>query len=343
MTLNEYTGDDMDKSLDDFVEKFGLEKYRPPVTELFLNYAQEKCLYQCHKRQNEVSRCLFGRKFYLRRLLKKMENEGYLFFGDRSPGYQYSNIPDDEYVEIPPEIHELMLVTHFWRCDPGVSLEIALDGTREQKEAAIFSMSNLNYWGYWDWKKEKAPHLTIDPNEDRVHSLYIHINKVNGKVYVGITKDVGARWYGNGIGYKGSPVFYKAIEKYGWDGFDHIILKNNFTRNEAEMAEIELISKLKSNNPEFGYNIEAGGAGSYRTSFIKDNRRRTVWDRTREKYGFPYACLSISNRQFLTWYMWAYYDPRVADYYEDITNRTWIFRPLRTEQRKFGETAYDTL
>lgn len=336
MTLNEYTGDDMDKSLDDFVKKFGLEKYCPPVTELFLNYAQEKGIYQYFKDYNEVSRCLFGRKFYLRKLLKKMEDGGYCFLGERAPGGNKKEDDDDE-DEVDKDILELRLLVRFWRVDPGVSLEITLDGTPEQQEAALYSMSHLNYWGKWSWNTRKAQHLTINSNDERIHSLYIHINKLNGKVYVGITKDIEARWYGCGVNYKGCPVFYKAIEKYGWDNFEHVILKDDLTRNEAELAEIELISKLRANNPNFGYNIEAGGAGSYHFLSVKDGEIRTVWDRAREKYGFPYANLAINNRQFLTWYMWAFYDTRVADYHEFITGHNWAFKSLRLEQKKFGE------
>ena len=324
----------MDKSLDDFVKKFGIEDWRPPVTELFLNYAQEKGIYQYFKGYTEVSRCMFGRKFYLRRILKKMEECGYHFLGEKKPGGNKREEDDED--EMDNDILELKLLVRFWKTDPGVCLEIILDGTPEQREAAFYSMSHLSYWGDWTWSTQKAQHLTINANDERIHSLYIHINKLNGKVYVGITKDIETRWYGDGVNYKGCPVFYKAIEKYGWDNFEHLILKDDLTRNEAELAEIELISKLKANNPGFGYNIEAGGAGSYHFLSAKDGKIRTVWDRTREKYGFPYANLMINNRQFLTWYMWAFYDTRVADYYEAITGHDWAFKPLRAEQKKFG-------
>lgn len=56
--------------------------------------------------------------------------------------------------------------------------------------------------------------------------VYLHINKTNNKVYVGITrstKNPNRRWR-NGIGYKETSLIYKAALKYGWDTFSHVIL-----------------------------------------------------------------------------------------------------------------------
>ena len=66
------------------------------------------------------------------------------------------------------------------------------------------------------------------------YCVYCHINKVNGKKYIGITKtDVNKRWH-NGAGYKGQPKFYRAIQKYRWSGFDHEIIASNLTESEAK-------------------------------------------------------------------------------------------------------------
>ena len=55
------------------------------------------------------------------------------------------------------------------------------------------------------------------------YTVYKHISP-NGKQYVGITKqDVVKRW-ANGEGYKNCTYFYNAIQKYGWENFQHIIL-----------------------------------------------------------------------------------------------------------------------
>lgn len=102
--------------------------------------------------------------------------------------------------------------------------------------------------------------------------LYIHKNKVNGKVYVGITgkKDVSSRWRKDGSGYRGS-YFYNAILKYGWDNFEHIVLYSNLTKEDAIRLEQETISKFNSNNRKYGYNLTSGGEI---TTYNEEARRR---------------------------------------------------------------------
>lgn len=63
--------------------------------------------------------------------------------------------------------------------------------------------------------------------------VYMHKNKINEKVYIGITsQSPKCRWH-NGKGYKSCPKFFHAIEKYGWENFEHIILYENLTQEEA--------------------------------------------------------------------------------------------------------------
>ena len=92
------------------------------------------------------------------------------------------------------------------------------------------------------------------------YTIYAHINKVNGKMYIGQTKqqDLTRRWTG-GHGYEGCPRFYRAIKKYGWDSFDHEIWKTGLTKEEADAYEKVYISFFESNNPQKGYNIGTGG------------------------------------------------------------------------------------
>lgn len=84
----------------------------------------------------------------------------------------------------------------------------------------------------------------------------------NGKSYVGITSatPVSARWK-NGKGYGNNPYMTHAIEKYGWDNVKHLILKGYFSLEDANLKERELIKRYRSNDPEYGYNITAGGDG----------------------------------------------------------------------------------
>ena len=101
--------------------------------------------------------------------------------------------------------------------------------------------------------------------EERNWSVYIHINKINGKMYVGITSiDPIKRWGKNGICYK-TQNFWSAIEKYGWDNFKHIILYQNFTEEQAKYKEkllIKLFHTYINDEKSNGYNLTLGGDGT---------------------------------------------------------------------------------
>lgn len=93
-----------------------------------------------------------------------------------------------------------------------------------------------------------------------MYTIYQHINKINNKVYIGITSQKPEqRWGLNGNNYKTSPYFYSAIQKYGWGNFKHIILYTNLTREEACLKEQQLIKKYNSLNRKYGYNSTSGG------------------------------------------------------------------------------------
>lgn len=97
-------------------------------------------------------------------------------------------------------------------------------------------------------------------DEERTYTLYMHTNIANSKRYVGITKqNVYKRWK-LGIGYQHSVRFYNAIKKYGWDGFEHYIVAESLTREEACNLERMLIKDFQTQDRMFGYNIEEGGS-----------------------------------------------------------------------------------
>jgi group I intron endonuclease len=88
----------------------------------------------------------------------------------------------------------------------------------------------------------------------------MHINKINGKKYIGQTgQKPEDRFRRDGIGYMGSRVFYNAIQKYGWDNFEHKILFSNLTLEQANTIEQTLISVYKTTDRKYGYNLESGG------------------------------------------------------------------------------------
>ena len=88
--------------------------------------------------------------------------------------------------------------------------------------------------------------------------VYAHINKTNNKTYIGITcQEPEKRWkYGKGYD---NQHFCRAIKKYGWKNFEHVIIKRGLSKEDAEEWEKKLIELFRSNNPEFGYNSAPGG------------------------------------------------------------------------------------
>ena len=92
-----------------------------------------------------------------------------------------------------------------------------------------------------------------------MYTVYQHKNKINGKIYIGITMRKPEQRWQHGEGYRSSPHFYAAIQKYGWDNFEHIILFQDLTKEEACQKEQELIAKYNSMDRKFGYNSTSGG------------------------------------------------------------------------------------
>lgn len=93
-----------------------------------------------------------------------------------------------------------------------------------------------------------------------MYIVYQHKNKINNKVYIGITGRIPEeRWGKNGNNYKSSPHFYAAIQKYGWDNFEHNILFTDLTKEQACLKEQELIKFFNSMDRNYGYNSTSGG------------------------------------------------------------------------------------
>lgn len=95
--------------------------------------------------------------------------------------------------------------------------------------------------------------------DTKSYCVYSHTNKTNGKIYIGLTGlEPDERWR-NGNGYHSETYFRNAIDKYGWNNFEHKIIKKNLTKDEAAYWEKYYISFYNSTNRNYGYNISSGG------------------------------------------------------------------------------------
>lgn len=83
--------------------------------------------------------------------------------------------------------------------------------------------------------------------------IYRHTSP-SGKVYIGVTKNRPEGRWQNGRGYKNNEYFYRAILKYGWNNFQHEIILDNLSYNDAAFGEAYLIEMHDATNRECGYN-----------------------------------------------------------------------------------------
>lgn len=98
---------------------------------------------------------------------------------------------------------------------------------------------------------------------DNSYVVYLHRNKEDGRVYIGLTgKDPKKRWR-NGNGYRGERDFFADIQTHGWESFSHEIIASDLNREEAASLERELIQSFDSTNPNKGYNRKPGGTCGY--------------------------------------------------------------------------------
>lgn len=95
--------------------------------------------------------------------------------------------------------------------------------------------------------------------EDR-YTLYKHTNLINGKMYFGLTKNtMEERAKKDGNAYKQCTYFYNAIQKYGWDSFSHEVVAELLPKEQASFYEKTMIKVYRTNEREYGYNIQPGG------------------------------------------------------------------------------------
>ena len=95
---------------------------------------------------------------------------------------------------------------------------------------------------------------------DKKYIVYMHTSP-SMKRYVGITSlEPDKRWK-NGNGYKDQSYFWNAIQKYGWDNFNHEILIQDASFEEACVLEQEFIQYYKTYDKSYGYNLTLGGEG----------------------------------------------------------------------------------
>ena len=120
--------------------------------------------------------------------------------------------------------------------------------------------------------------------------VYLAVNRVNQKAYVGQTRIAFHARIGNHYSVattrNSQTAFHRALRKYGQDGFDYAILEQCDTRDAMEEAEKRWIAMLGCRQPH-GYNCTDGGQGAAGAEYTAERRERIrlsqLGDRNRMK------------------------------------------------------------
>ena len=90
-----------------------------------------------------------------------------------------------------------------------------------------------------------------------VRGIYKVTNKINGKVYIGQSVDIGRRWRQH-MAAEDDIYFHKAIQKYGVENFEWEVIEQ-CKKKDLDEREIYWIEYYDSYNK--GYNCTKGGDG----------------------------------------------------------------------------------
>lgn len=172
------------------------------------------------------------------------------------------------------------------------------------------------------------------------YSVYIHTNKINGKRYVGVTTDRPERRWKKGEGYKNQHHFYSAIQKYGWDNFDHFIIEVD-TPELMYQLEQQYIEYYHTTDPDKGYNKSLGGeSGAYlgKDSFSKEyslRQSKEYYESHKNEYKEYYT---VHKKEILS---------KQKEYYEKnkekLKERSRRYKAIHKEEIRIREKKYRML
>ena len=100
--------------------------------------------------------------------------------------------------------------------------------------------------------------------KEDTYTIYKLENLINGKIYIGQTKNLNARIYHHALS-RSKQLISNAIEKHGFDNFELKVLHSGLSSIDADVMECVEIFKHKSLCPK-GYNVEGGGK-SFRSKY----------------------------------------------------------------------------
>ena len=133
------------------------------------------------------------------------------------------------------------------------------------------------------------------------YCVYCHRNKINGKRYIGQTiygDDPNKRWH---LGKHYGKSFKADIDKYGWDNFEHYIIQNNLSAEEANELEKLNIIAFNTTNPKYGYNERiAGNTNTTKKVFTESTKQLISINTSKAQIGLVWLHKDTSEIQVKT-------------------------------------------
>jgi group I intron endonuclease len=117
-------------------------------------------------------------------------------------------------------------------------------------------------------------------------TVYIIVNRVNWKVYAGLTRiSMEKRWKKHCSNARsGNPLpLYGAIRKHGPQAFEIIRISDGTDLRMLNEMEVHFISKYRSMDPKYGYNLTRGGDGVSGTDEVSERIRKSKLGKTRSE------------------------------------------------------------
>lgn len=116
--------------------------------------------------------------------------------------------------------------------------------------------------------------------------IYKIENKINGKIYVGQSRNIDQRWYAHknelNRNKHCNEYLQNSWNKYGEESFEFSVLEE-CTIDKLNDREIFWINKLYSNNHDYGYNLTDGGGGTSGHHWNDDEKEHLSETRNRDE------------------------------------------------------------
>jgi len=110
--------------------------------------------------------------------------------------------------------------------------------------------------------------------------IYVIENDINNKLYIGQTINPCARWKAHRYKISHRSAINKAINKYGIDHFDFVLLEACVSQDQLNAREEYWIKTLHTLSPE-GYNLTEGGHSNIPGD--ETRKKMSMWQKGKKK------------------------------------------------------------